>query len=71
MTSSGDPPVTLRDGQPLRLPGQQPIPDVAYRDQVKVVGWRAGSGQPVGIEQGLVIEGHMTRWAMRLADPLP
>jgi hypothetical protein len=45
--------------------GRQPAPHLPHRDQAEALGRHAHPGQPMGIEQHLIIEGHMTPSAMR------
>jgi hypothetical protein len=57
---------TFYSGVPLHAADrQQPAPHLPHRDQIQALGRHTLPGQPMGIEQHLVIEGRMTPSAMR------
>ena len=53
------------------LPGQQAAPHTAHGDQLRAARRYAAAGAPVGLEQALIIKGHMTSPAMRPTHPAP
>jgi hypothetical protein len=57
--------VPLRAGRCTLRTGQQPSPHVPHRDQIQALRRHTPPGQPMAIEQHLIIEGHMTPSAIR------